>query len=104
MTPRLTFGMPVAADLARAAQRDLVQHREVVLDDRGLADDDRGGVVEHDAPPDASARVDVDGEHLGDAALQEQRQRVPFGDPEMVGDPVATAPRGTPSKYSSGWE
>ena len=65
-----------------------MEHREVVLDHGGLADDDGRGMVEQDALADAGTGVDVDGEHLGDAALQVQRQRLPAAQPVVVRHPV----------------
>ena len=41
--------MPVAGLLAGAAERDVLQDRDVVLDHRRLADDEAGGVVDEDA-------------------------------------------------------
>ena len=61
--------MTVAARLAGAAQRDVVQHRDVILHHRRLADDDAMPMVEHDAAPDARSGVNVDGEYRGGAAL-----------------------------------
>ena len=51
------FRMAVGVFLAGAAERDVVQDRDVVLDDRGLADDQAGRVVEEDAATDRCRRA-----------------------------------------------
>src|SRR5438067_620443 len=53
------LGMAVAVVLAGAAERHAVQDRYVVLDHRGLAHYQAGGMVEEDAPPDRRRRMDV---------------------------------------------
>src|SRR5215470_19171212 len=60
----------VAMILAGATQRHVVQNRDVILDHRGLADHKPGRVIEKDAAPDRSCRMDVGLEHRGRAALQ----------------------------------
>ena len=57
------LGMAIARLLAGAAERHLLQDRHVVLDDRGLADHEAGGMVEENAAPDAHGRMDVGLEH-----------------------------------------
>ena len=49
--------MTVLVLLAGAAERDAVQDRNVVLDDRGLAADKTGGVIEEDAAADGGRRI-----------------------------------------------
>ena len=49
------FRMAVPVFLAGAAERHVLQDRDVVLDHRGLADHEAGGVVEEDAAADAAA-------------------------------------------------
>ena len=56
--------MAIAAVLARAAQGDALQHRHVVVDNRGFADHDAGAVVDHDALAEARRGVDVNAEHI----------------------------------------
>jgi len=53
----------VADVLAGAAQRHVLQHRDVILDERGGADDETSGMVEEHALADARRRVDVGLEH-----------------------------------------
>ena len=55
--------MAVAVVLAGAAERHVVQHRDVVADRRGLADHQAGGVIEEDAAADLGRRMDVALEH-----------------------------------------
>src|SRR5690606_8804968 len=62
--------MAVAALLAGAAERHPVQDRDIVLDHRGLADDEAGGMIKQDAAADGGVRMDVHLEHLRGAALQ----------------------------------
>src|SRR5262245_13392170 len=64
------LGMTVARLLAGAAERHLLQDRDVVLDHGGLADDEAGGVVKEDAAADRHGRIDVGLEHSRRAALQ----------------------------------
>ena len=82
------LGVPVAHRLARAAQRDVVEDGDVVAHDGRLPDDDARGVVEQDAPADGGGRVDVDGEDLGDAGLERERQRAAALRPQHVRDAV----------------
>ena len=62
--------MAVLVLLAGAAERHAVQDRDVVLDHRGLADDEAGGVIEEDAAADLGGGIDVGLEHRRGAALQ----------------------------------
>ena len=50
------LGMAILVLLAGAAERDAVQDRDVVLDHRGLAADETGGVIEEDAAADLRRR------------------------------------------------
>ncbi len=81
--------MPVSPDLAGTAEGNLVQHREIVLNHGGLADDHRRRVIEHDALTDPRRGVDVDGELLGDPALQVERQLHALLRPVVMRDAVA---------------
>ena len=65
-----------------------MQHREVILDDGGLANDHAGGVVEHDALADLRRGVDVDSENLRDPRLQVQGQSPAITFPIGVRHPV----------------
>lgn len=76
--------MAVAALLAGAAERDVLQHRDIVLDHRGLADHEAGGMVEEDALADAGGRVDVGLEDFGGTALQIEREIAPALVPEPM--------------------
>ena len=81
--------MAVAILLAGAAKGHGVQHRDVVADDRGLADDDRMRVVDHDPVAHPRSRMDVDPEDLGRAHLDEIGHVLAALLPEPVADPVA---------------
>ena len=59
---------------AAAAERDVVQHGDVVADDGRLSYYNAGGVVEHHATPDVRPGVDVDMEDLRGSTLEGQRQ------------------------------
>ena len=80
--------MAVADLLARSSQGDIVQDGYVVTDDTGLADDNAGCVIEHQAVSQHCGRMDVDIEHLGDLALEEQRKLPAVKLPETVRDAV----------------
>jgi hypothetical protein len=64
------FRMAVLVLLAGAAERDAMQDRDVVLDQRSLAADEAGGVVEEDAAADARRGIDVGLEYRRRPALQ----------------------------------
>ena len=51
--------MALAALFARAAQRDLMQHGDIVADDRRFADHDTVGVIDKNPAPELRARMDV---------------------------------------------
>ena len=73
---RTNVRVPNALASARAAERDMVQHRHVVAHNRGLPNHDSSGVIDKHAAPDARGRVDVRVQHLRHAALQRNRQRL----------------------------
>ena len=50
------LGVAIARILAGAAERHVLQHRDVVLDDGRRADDEAGGVIEEDALADPAPR------------------------------------------------
>ena len=81
--------MAVAGFLAGAAERDFMEDRDIVLDDRGFTDDEGGGVVEQDAAADARGGMDVHGEDLAGDALQVEREPAAVVVPELVGDAVS---------------
>ena len=91
-TPRRIFGMAVPVLLAGAAERHVVQDRDIVLDDRGLADHEAGGVIEEDAAADPGSRIDVALEHRRRAALQIEREVL-----------AALAPAANAPGDASGW-
>src|SRR5437763_9177599 len=64
------FRMAVLVLLAGAAERNAVQDRDVVVDHRGFADYEPGGMVEENAAADPGIGVDVGLEHRRGAALQ----------------------------------
>ena len=74
----------VTAGLARAAEGDLMQERDVVGDDAGLAGDEASGVVEQDADAETGGGMDVDGEVLRDERLQVRGELLAAGLPERV--------------------
>ena len=82
------LGVAVADVLAGAAQRHVLQHRDVVLDDRRGADDEPRRVIEEDTLADPRLGVDVGLEHGGRAALQVQPEIVPAVLPQGVGEAV----------------
>ena len=80
--------MAVAVFLAGAAERHVMQHRDVVADHRGLADHEAGGVIEEDAAADLRRRMDVALEHRRRAALQVIREVLAALAPEPVRKPM----------------
>src|SRR5581483_11266467 len=68
------FRMAVLVLLAGAAERHVVQDRDVVVDHRRLADDEARGMVEENAAADARRRIDVALENARGAALQIKRE------------------------------
>ena len=71
----------VAGLLAGAAERDVLQDRHFILDDRCFADDDARTVVEHDGRADPRRRMDI--------RAKDQRNEIgePTGDLRTAGDP-----------------
>ena len=82
------LGMAIAAFFAGSAERDVLEDRDVVADDRCLADDDPGCMVDEHPDAEARRRVNVDLEDLRNAALQIGRQLAPACVPEHVTDPM----------------
>jgi hypothetical protein len=76
----------VAALIAGAPKRNGVQERAIVADHRRLADDDAGGVIEHDAAADPRRGVNVHLKNARREALQVEREIVPPGVPKDVGE------------------
>ena len=82
------FRVPVAGFLAGAAQRDVLQDRDVILDDGGCPHHQPGRVVEEDPLPEAGRRVDVGLEDVGRTALQVEREIPAIVGPQPVRRPV----------------
>jgi hypothetical protein len=82
------LGMPVSGFLPGAAQRDSVQHGDVVADHGGLAHHHSGGVVDQDPLADDRGGVEVHAVDGGDPALQEQGQVPAPRGPQFVGDAI----------------
>ena len=57
--------MTVAMFFAGSAKRNVLQNRDAVFNDGGLADDDSGAMIEHDACADVRSGMDIDGEYAG---------------------------------------
>ena len=57
--PSTDFWMAIARFLAGPTERDIVQDRNVVLNQRGFADDKSGGMVEKNAAADACGGVNI---------------------------------------------
>jgi len=65
-----------------------MQHRAIIANHRRLADDDAGGMVEHDALADHRGRVDVDLQEARGQALQIQGKVLAAGLPQRVRDAI----------------
>ena len=65
-----------------------MQDRDVVVDHRGLADHEAGGVVEEDAAADRGRRMDVALEHRRRAALQIEREVLAALAPQPMRQPM----------------
>ena len=81
--------VPIATLLAGAAERHLVQDRNVIADNRSLADNETGTVVDEHAASDRYGGMDIDGKDFGDAALQEMRKLSPTIAPQPMADTVS---------------
>src|ERR1700674_4484080 len=82
------FWMAVAGLFPGTAERHAMQHRNVVLDHRSLADHQARGMVEEDAAPDAGIGMNVALEDGGGAALQIEREiHAPFA-PQPMRQPM----------------
>jgi hypothetical protein len=57
----------------------VVEHGHIVANYSGLANDDAGRVIKHDAPPNHSCWVDVHGKDLGHTGLDGQCQLLQSG-------------------------
>src|SRR5690606_14822076 len=80
------FRMAIAALFAGAAERHRVEHGDIVLDHRGLANDDAVRVVDEHARADLGGRMDVDSKQLRHPALQVIREDFALLAPEPIGD------------------
>src|SRR3546814_11574999 len=78
--------MAVAGFLAGAAERDILQHRDIVLDHRRLADYHASTMVDHDAAAEACGRMDVDVEDFRGPALQQEGHGLTVLVPPPVGE------------------
>jgi hypothetical protein len=58
--------VPVTGVLPRAPYGDAVKQGTVIVNNRGLADHDSGGVVDHYSAAELSARVQIHAEGFGD--------------------------------------
>ncbi len=82
------LGVAVFIGLAGAAERDALKDGAIVADDRGLADDEAGGVIEHHALADPRGGIDVDLEDLARAALEVEREILAAGVPQRMCEAV----------------
>src|SRR5207248_8232245 len=64
------FRVAITGLFAGSTERNLLQHRHVILDHCSLADDQSSGMIEEDPASDADSRVDVGLEDRRRAALQ----------------------------------
>ena len=87
-TPRLDLGVAVAALLAGAAQGHILQHRNIIPNHRGRADDKTGRVIEENTFADPCRGMNVGLEHFGRTALEIEREILPAGIPERMRQPV----------------
>ena len=94
-TPSRIFGWH-RRDPCRAAERHAVEHRHIVADRRGLANDEAGGMVEEDAAADLGRRMDVALKHRRRPALQVVGEVLAALVPEPVRQPDASEWRGSP--------
>jgi len=84
-----TFGCRSPRSLPVPPSLSSCKVENVVADDRGFADNETGTVVDKPATPDRHGRMDVDGKHLGHAALQEMRKLSPTIAPQPMANAVA---------------
>ena len=66
--------MPIFPLFAGAAERHIMQDRNIVADFRGFTDDQAGGVIEENATADFRRRMDIALEHRRVPALQVERK------------------------------
>ena len=74
----------IAAFLTGPAQRNVLQHRDVVADDGGFANDDTCSVVDENPASQARGWVNVDGKDRRATPLQDRRQMLPLLAPERM--------------------
>ena len=82
------LGMTVAALLAGAAERHVLEHRHVVLDHSGRADNETCCVVEEDAATDPGCRMNIGLEHFRRPALEIKREILPVPAPQPMREPM----------------
>jgi hypothetical protein len=80
------FRMAVALVLASATQGHRLQNGDVIAHHRGLADNQSGGVIQHNAIAHAGCGVNVYSKFAGHAVLEEQGERFPSLLPQPVGN------------------
>jgi len=78
------FRMPITLFLASAAQRDAMQHRNVIFDNGGLADHDTCAMVDHHTTANTRCRMNIDAEDFRDTALEMEGHRLAPPRPEPV--------------------
>ena len=78
------FRVAVAGLLAGAAERDILQNRNIVFDHRRRADDEAGRMIEKHALPYARRRMNVGLEQIRGAALQIEGEVPPTALPEVM--------------------
>jgi hypothetical protein len=84
----------IPALLTCAAERQIVQHRDIILYNCRLADNDTMPVVDHHILTGSYCRMDVDGKALAHLALQVLRDLdTPF--PKPMGEAVRLQPLAT---------
>src|SRR4029078_651961 len=66
--------MAVFVLLTRAAKRHVMQDRDIIFDDGGLADDQHGRMIEENAATDFRRRIDIAPEDRSCAALKVERE------------------------------
>src|SRR4051794_3180498 len=85
--PVANFGMAVAALLAGAAERHVLEHRHVVLDQSRRADNETCCMIEEDAATDPGRWMNIGLEHFRRAALKVKREILPVPTPQPVCEP-----------------
>src|SRR6202044_4116615 len=82
------FRMPVFILLAGAAERHVVEKRDVVFDHCGLADHKPSGMIEEDAAPDPRRRMNIALKYRRRPALQVEREIAAALLPQPMRQPI----------------